>query len=613
VAYGQGLAQLGQGVASVGDNMFKLAEMQARSINIKRVAENERLLAHTQALIETDQAKEPDETKWGEIAQKHISGLPELPSDLSDDARDQITARRSVWSQSAIDSTMVSSAKKSVRDADSDLKDAQQLAILRNDLPLANKLTEERGANGALSTQGVELEKEHNRLGVEQVQKKARAVEMDAFRNQTLELAKTAPPKDVRKWIEGDYGGLNLAPDEKEYLLEAARRQERQQTNEVSDDFGARLANGDLWNDYEIEATYGASPFVTPDGLEHMKQQAAKYRGLQDVQKREGEAGTRAFYEAYGDAQQWAPDLTTPEGQEAAAKELVSRKAWVATNVRGDLQGMVNQVLARKFGTAGSKQTKPEPTAPQKVIQQRIATMFTPKVTKAKSVYDDLVGDDPFNPRTPADDPRMIAAQKRMDDTVTDQFNLDKQMDEFFKKKPDASETEAVSHMQGLLSEPDMINFLESNFGARGDTGPTGSAGTPIYFQGGKITSYGYSNDETPDSNSSAGVGSFVPDSEEQKIKSGQSSTYKLREGDLAVSPDVEESFRENGIRPGQWVTITYADGSKHTGRWMDRTANDEQAAKLGLKKLRGRFDIYSPKGKHSRDGSKVVSYAPAS
>ncbi len=155
-------------------------------------------------------------------------------------------------------------------------------------------------------------------------------------------------------------------------------------------------------------------------------------------------------------------------------------------------------------------------------------------------------------------------------------------------------------------SAPDPMNAPNTS------TGNTegGTEGEATFFQGGKITSYGYKNDETPDQNSSDGIGAFVPDAEAKKIRAGQDSTYKLRAGDLAISPDVEESFREKGIKPGDRVTITYGNGSKHTGRWMDRTANDKQAEKLGLKPLRGRFDIYSPNGRHAKDGVKVVSFA---
>jgi hypothetical protein len=115
----------------------------------------------------------------------------------------------------------------------------------------------------------------------------------------------------------------------------------------------------------------------------------------------------------------------------------------------------------------------------------------------------------------------------------------------------------------------------------------------------GRTTAYGYRGDSTPDPNSSAGIGAFVPDVEQARIKRGESSDYRLRPGDLAVSRDVEAQFRQQGIAPGQDVTLHYADGSTHTGRWMDRTDGS----------LDGRFDLYSPNGPPANDGSKITGF----
>ena len=138
------------------------------------------------------------------------------------------------------------------------------------------------------------------------------------------------------------------------------------------------------------------------------------------------------------------------------------------------------------------------------------------------------------------------------------------------------------------------------------DGTPTASDGTPTASDGtrnainGRQTSYGYVGDLYSDRRSAKGIGAFVPDAEEAKIKNGQYSDYKLRAGDIAVSSDVESSFRKGGISPGQNVTVNYADGTTHTGRWMDRTADY----------LSNRVDLYSPNGPNSRDGAKITSFS---
>jgi hypothetical protein len=106
------------------------------------------------------------------------------------------------------------------------------------------------------------------------------------------------------------------------------------------------------------------------------------------------------------------------------------------------------------------------------------------------------------------------------------------------------------------------------------------------------------------------GIGAWVPDDEAQRIRRGEESTYKLKENDFAVSPDVEAQLRKAGVKPGDTVKMKLADDTILSGRWMDRTANDQQARSLGLPPLRGRWDVYSPGGKSVKDGVKVVGFA---
>lgn len=105
----------------------------------------------------------------------------------------------------------------------------------------------------------------------------------------------------------------------------------------------------------------------------------------------------------------------------------------------------------------------------------------------------------------------------------------------------------------------------------------------------GKVTSYGYSNDETPDSNTQA----------------GKSAIGKLSPNSLAVSPDVEAKMKDQGIKIGDSVQLHLADGSTVTRIWDDRTAKQYKG-----KPLMGRFDFYSPNGLASQEGTQVVGFS---
>ena len=116
----------------------------------------------------------------------------------------------------------------------------------------------------------------------------------------------------------------------------------------------------------------------------------------------------------------------------------------------------------------------------------------------------------------------------------------------------------------------------------------------------GSVTSFGYKNDRYRDSKTAAGLGAFTNDNPDTRLKAG----------DLAVSPDVEVQLRDAGIKPLDSLKVKLADGSEHAVRWADRTMQDDQATEEFGRPLRGRFDFFSPGGKHPKDGLKVIGFS---
>lgn len=110
----------------------------------------------------------------------------------------------------------------------------------------------------------------------------------------------------------------------------------------------------------------------------------------------------------------------------------------------------------------------------------------------------------------------------------------------------------------------------------------------------GFVTRYGYPTDSTPDSLTRAGLGAW---------------DNHLDSDSLAVSRDVEASFRASGIKPLAFVELTLVDGTRIRRRWADRTA-----AFYGGRRLVGRFDIYCPGDENKQlDGKSVISFSPVS
>jgi len=113
-----------------------------------------------------------------------------------------------------------------------------------------------------------------------------------------------------------------------------------------------------------------------------------------------------------------------------------------------------------------------------------------------------------------------------------------------------------------------------------------------------KITRYGYPTDNFKDSNSSNAIGCY---------------DNKLDSMSLAVSPDIHSLFTDAGIKLGNFVRLYFSTTNSITRRWDDLTANDHEAAKLNLPPLRGRLDLFCPKGENKQlDGKAIIGFQKA-
>ena len=205
---------------------------------------------------------------------------------------------------------------------------------------------------------------------------------------------------------------------------------------------------------------------------------------------------------------------------------------------------------------------------------------------------------------------------------LTDQFS------EYTDKSPYAK----VLHNQ-LIEEvvPDLVQRQVSNFDSNvtkfnkdevinnltpltADHGvnpaPTAAKNVPA-TGGSRITQFGQTGkdggvkDSLLDSNSAIGVGFRVPPAEQEKIKKGLPSIHKMKAGDVAVSPDIRAQLEAEGVQYMDTITLKLDDGTTHTGRWMDVTAEEFQG-----KPMSGRWDLYTPEGNNPLDGKKVSGWS---
>jgi len=153
-------------------------------------------------------------------------------------------------------------------------------------------------------------------------------------------------------------------------------------------------------------------------------------------------------------------------------------------------------------------------------------------------------------------------------------------------------------------------NQLQLNEVNNVNPAPTAAKNVPA-TSGSRITQFGQTGknggvkDSLLDRRSALGIGFKVPLEEQEKIKKGIPSIHKMKAGDVAVSPDIREQLEAQGVKYMDTITLKLEDGTTHTGRWMDVTAE-----KFEGKTMSGRWDLYTPEGNNPLDGKQVTGWS---
>ncbi len=378
----------------------------------------------------------------------------------------------------------------------------------------------------------------------------------------------------------------------------AADARQREVTVASVDEVVNAIAEGTITVEAEVDAWDSKLP-------PKLRQEAKQYLRSRDAfaeKKDRDENGVRNAVELRRKVADYDPQ-SDPErrGYFELVREIGGR---VEQSMAGELTGE----LFRKYGRDASKlKVRPE-------IEQNVSKSLD-------VIFDAETGAIPYRKKVPVIDAKgrpvkdlrtQLPETTWQEDPAAKQRAIDAQtaieikMTDWFKEHPDATLPEVKKKLGEVLPEGTRLGALEALQKLK----------APQAAAGGSVTSYGYAGDSTPDSNSSAGIGAFVPREEEEKIRRGEDSPYRLRRGDIAVSPDVESQLRAAGVREGETILVRLANGEVRRARWMDRTAQDDDVRSGRIKgvsrPLRGRFDFYSPGGRDEADGVAVVGWSKA-
>lgn len=150
IAQGRAGAAIGAAVSGAGEVMGKMALAQAHAVNVYKIGEANAAMLSSQAELEASLAKEPDETKWGELAANHYEETKKalLDRDLSPVAREEIESNHLRWSAGGLGQVKVASARQSFSKAGSTYHSNYLNAVAAKNIPLAQSLAKKMGEEG---------------------------------------------------------------------------------------------------------------------------------------------------------------------------------------------------------------------------------------------------------------------------------------------------------------------------------------------------------------------------------------------------------------------------------------------------------------------------------
>ena len=600
VVQAQALGAVGQAVTGEADALMalRIKANEARDIRI----EHEASLAMEMAQDEIAQKirEEPDESKWQSIAETHTAALEKslLTPDLSPNAREAVGLRFSMWRKRTGAAAGISSAQRSFERAGEAVQASMIRAVDAGDFATAQKLGQDFVAAGYqgedwLARQEVAMKERATLLS-----KKAAADAVDAAQNAVIETVDSLGPEVTLRMIENGDIAAGVDAADRERLRNVAQSVSRDRTMDLTGEIFDRIATGELQHPEQVDVI--DSVFLTDADRAKVKEVLLKQ---QDTAEKARLAEPEVQFAIYGGllarANAWQKDQPTAEREYF---DIHSATAMLPENLRGEITGP----LARKRTGAA-----PNPDA---ILSDYVTDRLSRLYDRGALGQWKKEGISPttFKMETVVDEKMQDSASRILSKTH-------RAMRTWLNANPNATEDAADGQMQKIMSgyidtdqAAQLLDQMKEPSAALfpPDLGASSPAGTPVSASG-KVTKYGYSADPRADALSAQAIGAFSGQEAEDAAKAGSDHPNLLKPGDLAVSPDVEEQLRAAGVEPGDLIRVKLADGTTRATRWMDRTATDAQAKKLGLAPLRGRWDFFTPSGKEPHDGAAVVGFEP--
>jgi hypothetical protein len=622
------LGAVGEAVAQAGDVVSAIAmqHQKNRDTIAIRSAEEKREAAFAEFSLARE--KEPDPSKWSDLfdtyAQKATGEIGK--EKMSNRAKGEVERQNNRWVNLTRIEVARATVSKTADRARQINEDGLELAIQTQDSERF-----ERELTDAISNLRINENLEgryrerYKQVGEHKALEQKAKVFKGALGTATDFAVKNGVDLALRN-IDGNAFG-DFDAEQKLVLAETVRRAGRDQTSRVMESVMNGIAKGDSEADLKLKVQ--GNPHVSEVLFQQMNEERKRWTLAKEMnadaedRRVNGVKNSVELFDRIQNAQ--------PTGDDAKDKaDFFTLASEIRRRVPEESSGLLNQVLYQKYWQ------KPMELQPRdevmKYFHERVGSLFGPtsgripyrrEGSKEVSYRDPRTGVTVTQREdTSAEDPekreRALAEKARVMIALNDAA---KKYPQDFQKL----ETAEKHYLQALpegkmgMALEDMRKTLpqqqQTRQGGPPQTNATGGNGRVI----GKVTSFGYANDSTPDRNSSMGIGAFTT---EEDAKGDRSAPTRLQPGDVAVSPDVERMLRSAGVRPQDKFLVELENGEKRLVRWNDRTANDNEIAEINARRkkeqkptlplMRGRIDFYSPSGKHRYDGLKVVDWSVA-
>jgi hypothetical protein len=481
IATGRGMAALGEGIASVGNAVMDYVREGAKARNFNLVNKAHIGQAQANAEMQAEIEREPDSSKWSLIAQRYLKERPQQWTNPTypPDVKDEIEALNERWKTEVTGRVLTGAARKEIADRGNSLTAIYKTGVNEGKEDQIDAAADAMVKFGHKTKEEGEYLKSIGREEAERNRQRkadtARAQMLNLHRNDVVTAASSMPLAEVEKEIEAL---PDVDPTAKASLKNIAQAVARDNTASLAQTVADKIVTGEIWNEYELDATVGKHPALTPTLRKDFLDSIKKWDATKSREAKEGPQGVENFIRTYRAAMQWQP----VQNSEESARDLARMIADVRATVPDDYAGEVTQLIHQKFGTKAPEMTVRDPI--KRMVTKTISAKFKADLGPMEGALKQALAVDAAG-TSETTKAAQDAYNKKEQEIIEDQTDIELQMEDFYRANPNPTQQQTMKELNRILPQGTLIRALEGLNdapapGAQGAIGPQGAAGASV-------------------------------------------------------------------------------------------------------------------------------------